>query len=287
MTTIRYGSSSNQSSFYTGQPLSNAMIGLHAPSILAAAPHESRGARYRFIPTIDVIEGLRREGFAPFEVRQTRCRVPGKRDFTKHLVRLRHQSSGYGSLSAEVPEIVLVNSHDGTSSYQLLSGIFRMVCSNGLIAGDICDDIRIRHSGNIVDDVIEGSFRVLDNVKAVTERIDTYKATVLDVREQAAFCAAAAELKWGSDDNGNSLAPVTGDSVLRLAGENRWEDRGGDAWRVFNRVQENLLKGGIRGRSTSGRRTTTRAVNGVSENVRLNRALWTLMDHLVEHKTNN
>lgn len=282
MTYYRYGSSSNQSSYYTGAPLSNDQIARYAPSILAAEPHESRGERYAFIPTIEVLEGLRAEGFEPFEVRQTRCRDAGKRDFTKHLVRLRHTS--LDGLQSEVLEIVLVNSHDGTSSYQLLSGVFRMVCSNGLIAGDVCDDIRIRHSGNVVNDVIEGSFRVLDNIQLVTDRIDTYKATQLTDHEQRAFCQAATELRWGADANGNSLAPLY--DHAQLARVRRFEDRGDDAWRTFNRVQENVLQGGLRGRSASGRRTTTRQVQGVNENVRLNRALWTLMDALVSHKTN-
>jgi len=280
MTTIRYGRSSNQSSFRSGAALTNDQIARHAPSILATEAHESRGKRYSFIPTIEVLDGLRNEGFEPFEVRQTRCRDAGKREFTKHLVRLRHSSLDRNY--AEVPEIVLVNSHDGTSSYQLLSGIFRMVCSNGLIAGDICDDIRIRHTGNVVNDVIEGSFRVLDNLKLVGERIEGYKGTQLAPREQSAFFDAAAELRWGSDDNGNSLAPLHQTSSIGTA--RRYEDRGDDAWRVFNRAQENLLDGGLLGRSASGRRTRTRQVQGVNENVRLNRALWTLMDRLVDHK---
>ena len=149
---------------------------------MAAEAHESRGERYAFVPTLAVIDGLRAEGFQPYEVRQTRCRDLDKREHTKHLVRLRH--SGSTHLDGNYPEIVLVNSHDGTSSYQLLSGIFRMVCSNGLIAGDICDDVRIRHSGNLVEEVIEGSFRVLDNLKLVGEHIDQYKAIEVSRPEQ-------------------------------------------------------------------------------------------------------
>ncbi len=276
----RYSRSANQSAFRSDVALSNDQIARYAPSILAREAHESRGDRYAFIPTIEVLDGLRLEGFQPFEVRQTRCRDAGKRDFTKHLLRLRHPDAF--KAAGEVPEIVLLNSHDGTSSYQLLAGFFRFVCSNGLIAGDVCNDIRIRHSGNVVQDVIEGSYRVLDNIKQVESRIDAYKGTQLTFDERVAFADAAVELRWGSDESGKSLAPIySQDQLLR---PQRWDDRGNDLWKTFNVVQEHLLQGGVQGRSSNGRRTRTREVAGVNENVKLNRALWTLADRLAQHK---
>jgi hypothetical protein len=272
----QYARSSNQSAFRSTTPLSNEQIARYAPSVLAQEAHESRGDRYTFIPTIEVLDGLRREGFQPFEVRQTRVRDQSKREHTKHLVRLRHESS-ITSLE-EVPEIILLNSHDGSSSYQLLSGFFRFVCSNGLIAGDVCNDIRVRHSGNVVDDVIEGAVRVLDNVEEIAGRIDTYKSITLAPEEATVFANAALSLRWDEDK-----APVQADQVLRTR---RWADNKADLWTTFNRVQENLLKGGLSGRSTTGRRTSTRAVGGVNENVKLNRALWSLADGLAQLKTN-
>ena len=87
-----FGRSSNQATFRAQSPLSNDMIARFAPSVMAHEAHESRGDRYSFIPTIQVIDGLRAEGFEPYEVRQTRVRDAGKREHTKHLVRLRHAS---------------------------------------------------------------------------------------------------------------------------------------------------------------------------------------------------
>jgi hypothetical protein len=270
----RYNTSSNQTSFRSDFPLTNDDIARAAPSVLATSAHESRGDRYAFIPTIDVLDGLRREGFQPFEVRQTKCRDAGKREHTKHLVRLRHPDAF--SSQGEVPEIVLLNSHDGTSSYQLLAGFFRFVCSNGLIAGDVCNDVRVRHSGNVVNDVIEGSYTVLDNIKEIGERIEAYKAITLAPQEQVAFAEAATLLRWDEDK-----VPVTASSLIV---PRRYEDRDPTLWNVFNRAQENLLNGGLRGRTTTGKRTRTRAVGGVTENVKLNKALWTLADSLAKHK---
>jgi hypothetical protein len=271
----KFSTSSNQAAFRSATPLSNDQISLYAPSVLAESAHESRGERYTFIPTISVIDGLRKEGFQPYEVRQTRVRDLSKRDHTKHMVRMRHESSIVGD---EVPEIILLNSHDGSSSYQLLAGIFRFVCSNGLIAGDVFNDVRVRHSGNVVDDVIEGSFRVLENTNEIVDRIESYKGITLSAPEQQVFANAALQLRWDAEE-----APVEAE---RLLAPKRWADNKSDLWTTFNRVQENMIKGGVRGRSTTGRRLSTRAVGGVSENVKLNRALWTLADGLAGLKSN-
>jgi len=269
---IRYATSSQQSTFRSQSALSNEQIAYYAPSVMASEAHESRGERYSFIPTIQVIDGLRAEGFQPYEIRQTKVRDAGKREHTKHMVRMRHASS---IVADEVPEIILLNSHDGTSSYQIMSGVFRFVCSNGLIAGDMFNNIKVRHSGNVVGDVIEGATRVLEDAKQIGSRIDEYKAITLNYDEQTAFARAALQLRWGDDQ------PVVPGSILRPS---RWQDREDNLWTVYNRVQENMMKGGVRGRSATGRRTTTRAVGGVTENVKLNKALWTLADTMAALK---
>ena len=269
---IRYATSSQQSSFRSQSSLSNEQIAYHAPSVMASEAHESRGERYSFIPTIQVIDGLRAEGFQPYEIRQTKVRDAGKREHTKHMVRMRHASS---IAADEVPEIILLNSHDGTSSYQIMSGVFRFVCSNGLIAGDMFNNIKVRHSGNVVGDVIEGATRVLEDAKQIGSRIDEYKAITLDYDEQQAFARSALQIRWGDEK------PV---QASRLLQPSRWQDRQDDLWTVYNRVQENMMKGGVAGRSATGRRTTTRAVGGVTENVKLNKALWTLADTMAALK---
>ena len=116
----QYARSSNQSSFRSKFALSNDQIAHYAPSVLAQEAHESRGERYTFIPTIEVLDGLRREGFQPFEVRQTRVRDQSKREHTKHLVRLRHESSI--TSVEEVPEIIMLSHLPGTPVEQVPIG---------------------------------------------------------------------------------------------------------------------------------------------------------------------
>ncbi len=101
-----------------GRSLSDDQIRAVAPSIFADAPHESRSERYSYIPTATVLQELRGEGFEPFMVCQARVRQDDRRDYTKHMTRLRHASQTNGR---EANEIILLNSHNGTSSYRWIS----------------------------------------------------------------------------------------------------------------------------------------------------------------------
>ncbi|MFM0232166.1 MULTISPECIES: DUF932 domain-containing protein [Paraburkholderia] len=258
-------------------PLSDDQIRCVAPSIFADGKHESRSERYTYIPTIDILCGLREEGFQPFMVCQTRVRDQGKREYTKHMLRLRHADQINGD---EANEIVLLNSHDGTSSYQMLAGMLRFVCQNGIVAGDNVADIRVPHKGNIVQSVINGAFDVLDGFDLIHEQKDGMRDVTLDHGEQHAFARSALALRCDPTD-AEIPAPITESQLLA---PRRFEDRHDDLWTVFNRVQENLTKGGLHGRSRTGRSVSTRPITGIDQNVKLNRALWMLAEAMRQMK---
>lgn len=266
---------SRSPSLRSESPLSDDQIRRVAPSIFAEAAHESRSQRYSYIPTAAVLNELRKEGFQPFAVTQTRVRDEGKREHTKHMIRLRHASQING---AEANEIILLNSHDGTSSYQMLAGMFRLVCHNGLVCGDTVADVRVPHKGDVAGSVIEGAFEVLSGFERVKESRDLMRSVTLDEGEAEVFARAALALKY---DDPNKPAPVTESQVLM---PRRFDDRRPDLWTTFNRVQENITKGGLAGRSANGRRQQTRPVQGIDSDVRLNRALWLLADGLRQLK---
>ena len=256
-------------------PLSDDQIRAVAPSIFADAPHGSRSQRYSYIPTAAVLQELRGEGFEPFMVCQTRVRQDDRRDYTKHMIRLRHASQINGR---EANEIILLNSHDGTSSYQMLAGMFRFVCSNGLVCGDTVADVRVPHKGDVAGSVIEGAFEVLSGFERVKESRDLMRGITLDEGEAEVFARAALSLKY---DDPDKPAPITESQILM---PRRFDDRRPDLWSVFNRTQENLTQGGLRGRSANGRRQQTRPVQGIDQNIRLNRALWLLADGMRQLK---
>jgi hypothetical protein len=253
-----------------GRPLSDDRIRRAVPSIYAEEPHHSRSDRYGYIPTSRVLDGLRKEGFQPFFACQTRVKIADKADFTKHMLRLRHASQIGGADSTEADEIILINSHDGSSAYQMLAGVFRFVCSNGLICGEEVGDIRVPHRGNVVEKVIEGAYTVLDEFERIDRNREAMKQIQLSPPEQQVFARAALVERFGEDKT-----PVTAEQVLE---PERWEDRGSDLWTVFNRTQEHLVRGGLRARTATNRRTRTRAVTGIDQAVKLNRGLWALAE---------
>ena len=108
------------------RPLTDDELMQFVPSVFSGDKHESRSERYTYIPTINIINKLRDEGFQPFFACQSRVRDLGRREYSKHMLRLRRE----GHINEqEVPEIILLNSHDGSSSYQMIPGIFRFVCT--------------------------------------------------------------------------------------------------------------------------------------------------------------
>jgi hypothetical protein len=263
--------------------LSEDQLRKATPSVFAEAAHASRSERYTYIPTIEVLRALKAEGFEVFSAKQARARAEGRSDYTKHLLRLRHASqiSAAAVVGDSVAEILLLNSHDGSSSYQMSAGAFRFVCSNGLAVPDgICQTVRVSHQGKIVDKVTEGAFEILDGLTRVIDSRDAMRAVTLNDGEASAFARAALRLRFDvpQDEASPDLAaPVTEEQMLR---PRRIEDRGMDLWSVLNRVQENALKGGVRGRNSAGQRTTTREVKGIDQDVKLNRAIWTLGEEM-------
>lgn len=262
------------------QPLTDDQIARLAPSVFASTPHDSRSSRYAMIPTSDVLAGLRREGFVPFAAQQGRSRVEGKEAFTKHLLRLRHVDAlaKPAAVGDAVNEILVLNSHDGTSAYKMMAGCFRFVCANGLVVGSIVDDVRVAHTGTVVRDVIEGAHRILGQFGAVDSSRDAMQSLQLSSGEQRAFAEAALSVRYPDAIEAEGV-PVSVEQALR---PRRYEDQDASLWATFNRVQETLVGGGVRGPRVNGRRMTTRAVNGIDGNVALNRGLWILAEKMRE-----
>ena len=192
------------------------------------------------------------------------------------MIRMRHAAQV--NARPEANEIILINSHDGASSYQMLAGVFRFVCCNGLVCGTVANDIRIPHKGNVQDEVIEGAFRVLDDFEAVDASAEAMKALTLDEGEELAFATAALSLRYGEErSEGQPPAPIT---AAQLVEARRIEDTGRSLWTSFQRIQENVMRGGQPGRSTQGRRVRSREVASIDRGVSLNRALWVLAEEM-------
>lgn len=249
-----------------------------APSAFADSAHESRSARYAYIPTHKVIHAMRAEGFQCVGAMQSRSRL-GRHEHTKHMLRFaRPGDGGMIRVGDSIPQVALVNSHDGSSAYSLMAGLHRLVCSNGLLVAEgTVESVKVQHTGDIVGRVIEGSYTVIDGANRAAEVSQQWGAIQLSDSEAEAFANSAALLRW----DGDKAPPVDTRALLR---PRRAEDQSNDLWTVFNRTQESLVRGGQRGRQSNGRRFTVRPVAAIDGNVKLNRALWSLGEEMAKLK---
>lgn len=251
--------------------LHNDTIQLLAPSVFAYQPWEQMGERYGFIPTIEIIDLLRRNDFAVTAAMQSRTRIDGRRPFTKHMLRMRHLSY-IDKPASEIPEIVIVNSHDGRCSYQFHAGIFRMVCGNGLIvkSKDFAS-IRMRHQGGdaLLANVMEVTRAILDHAPLVMDRIERWKGMQLTHLQEYNFACMA-----------STLRPVFSNDPDALLIPRRGGDSSNDLWTVANRIQENLLRGGVSVEVENHRYIRPKKISSVNSNLQINARLWEMAEKL-------
>lgn len=272
----RFGRNSHQIS--GREALDNEALYRHAPSVFAREAHDSRSQRYVYVPTIEIVEGLRREGWFPFFAVQAVPRDGERMGHAKHMLRLR-RDDGIGK--PEAAEVIIVNSHDGTSAYQMFAGILRFVCTNSMIAGERFEEVRVPHKGGIQDQIIEGVYTVAKDFPRLIDATETMKGTQLSRDEQQVLAEASLVARYGEEES-----PLRPDQIIA---PRRHEDVGQSLWQTFNVIQENMIRGGLSGRRQTSdghiRRSRTRAINGIDQNVGLNRALWTLAEGMQRLKT--
>jgi hypothetical protein len=228
-------------------------------------------ARYTFIPTERVLSGLMQAGFVPVDARQAHTRSMSPLH-ARHIVRLRRRLETV-QLRDAVPEVVFLNSHDGTSAYQLRMGIFRVVCTNGLIVSrGALPSICVMHRGNVVDEVVLGALHMAERFESLAGQVERMEGRRLFKDEQLSFAARALALRFAPD------CTVTPGQLLMCR---RSEDGGENLWSILNRVQENLLRGGLTRWTPSGRLVRTRRITSIREDVRINSGLWDLASEVL------
>lgn len=268
-----------------GEALDYEKIARFAPTVFANDRHESRSEKFQVIPTHQLLAAFSKEGFVPVKVQVGGTRDLNKRAFTKHLIRFRRVGdlTGPAKVGDSHPEVALLNAHDGTSSYQLHAGLFRLVCTNGLTVSDAnFGPVKVGHSGRgVLDKVIEGTYRVLDDAVLALEHARELTTVGLSRDEQRIFGEAALRLRFDEE----TLPQIDGSTVVQ---PRRAADVAPDLWHTFNRAQENLVRGGLpyTHRSEEGRVThrDTRPVQSADGDVKLNRALWHLANEFAKLK---
>jgi hypothetical protein len=145
----------------------------------------------------------------------------------------------------------------------------------------VCDAtfqrISIKHSGFNPDSVVEASFEVLSAVPDIMNKVQLFQDRILTDAERLALATGAATYRW-EDPN---KAPV---SPSMLLNPRRFGDGARDLWTTLNTVQENLIRGGQRDysrrRLDGSRLPKSRAIKGIDEDIKLNKALWQMAEVL-------
>ncbi len=269
LSTLTFGSHVN----VFAQNLSIDALRERVPAVFAESPDGSLSPKYTFIPTERVLSGLILAGFVPVDARQAHTR---KSSFlhARHVLRMRRRFETV-QLRDSVPEIVFLNSHDGTSAYQLRLGLFRVVCTNGLIVSrGAFPAYCVAHRGNVVDDVVAGALEMSERFETLATQVERMEQRVMARGEQIEFATRALALRY-PDPATQGVLP------MQLLTSRRPQDLGGDLWSVLNKVQENLIGGGIQRRSPTGRLVRARRITSIREDVRLNSRLWDLASEVL------
>lgn len=257
----------------------NAIVKLPA-AVTSKAPAPHLTERYVHIDTTKVIRVLGEEGFTVAGVRQDSSRTRDPR-FVRHEVDFRHPELSASKPAARQvgdvePRILFVNSHNGTVRARFILGLFRLVCTNGMVVGSPWANTNnaVLHIGDEARNIIDRIREASKGTGAMFAEVERMQRKQLTRAQQLDFARRAAELRFGAGA-ADRYPPET------LLGLRRAEDEGDSLWRVLNRVQENGTKPGLQGMSATGRVVTSRGIAGIAHDHKWNAELWRLAAELV------
>jgi hypothetical protein len=220
---------------------------------------------------------MRKLGWEPVQAIGVKARKGGNSAIKKHLVKFRNEGVYMADADGNVDsyiEVLLTNSHDGSSTFRFEAGIFRVVCSNGLVVKDNdLGTLKIRHQGYDFETLRSLINTMVEKLPDVVGRINTFSDTLLEEINIDDFALKAAQLRFGDEMinyNIQSLLEVT-----------RNEDQGNNIWCVLNRLQEKLVNGGFNYQNEKGKTRKARAIKNFTQNIEFNSKLWELAESYV------
>jgi hypothetical protein len=204
---------------------------------------------YSFVPTINVVNDLRELGYECVAAEQVKARKKTTNGYQKHMLTFEHPDYRIEG-AEEFPQLLLTNSHNGENAFQLSAGIFRLVCSNGLvIKSEDYGSQRLIHKGYSFEAVREMVNEFVGQIDETLTKITAMKTVKITTEQQVEFAKQAALLRFKSKSyNEENIGNVVDlDNLLEAT---RPEDDGDGLWEVYNRVQESLVNGGYNYAST-------------------------------------
>ena len=234
------------------------------PAIGATAPIDHVSTKYQFVSTKDVLERISDYGW-----RITNATAQNAKPTSQHRITLVHENDLNTTAKMDgIPRIEMFNSHDRTKRLMFAVGYFRFVCSNGLIvASGPAETIRTKHrfTDDKLESIIEQIGVISERFPAIMNRINDFQSRTLTESEQVSFAEYAVRGRFNYRPQMPKKYTDTLAVTSRMLTSRRTQDEGDTTWSVYNRVQENLVRG-IDGWS--------RPIKGYADSVRVNQLLW-------------
>lgn len=242
-----------------------------APAVATTNPIGKASGKYSFVSTIDAIELIQSAGWLPYRASQSAVAKKSNDGFQRHLIKFTRPDMLLPA-SEERIDLILFNSHDTGSSFKIAMGIFRFVCANGMVVGDSALEFAHRHINFDQSAFLRSVTAIADNGSRIADQVGDFKAIELTPQENGIYAQAAAQLI--SDTPEKVHAPD-------LLHARRYDDRvKNNLWTTFNKVQENVIKGGVRRQGMK----RTRGIKAIDKDLKLNKALWMLTERMAEIK---
>lgn len=249
----------------------------NAPFIFAKEKtNPATSARYEFVDTETLIDDMAKLGWGVTECKQQRA---NKRSNVRSFHTVAFQNPDVyitkddGTIEA-FPRIIVSNSHDGFHSFKFMAGLYRLVCSNGLILADAeFTSFSIRHINYDFTELQKIVAQSIELTHKKVEVINTMRETKMTLEQKETLAKRAIairkgikgwdELKVAKSDLQDILEPV------------RKEDEGDSLWNVFNVLQEKVIKGDFTfGKTKTGRARKARPITGAAKDIDVNQALF-------------
>lgn len=257
------------------QELSTDTIRENAPAVFSTRPAPDRTERYHMVHSAAIIDAMAERDFVVTSAGQDR---PTRRDpaYVRHMLRFAHRESlGKAAVVNDVvPQMLFWNSHNGRTKARLTTGFFRFVCANGMVVGEDVSTYAFSHVGDVEEQLKRGLQIAAETTEQGKEKIDWWKTITMSRPKIVRFGEEAAKLRFGETAGSYNV-----EDIIR---PRRDEDQDNVLWTVFNRVQENLMVGGLEGRNANGRTVHSRAVTGITNDLHFNRGLWQLADEVAQ-----
>ena len=241
-----------------------------APSVFTQTQSPELSDKYTHIPTTRVMSDMEALGWGVVKANEVKTKK--NKGYQKHILTFQNPEITITSKDGDkvIPQIILMNSHNGKSKFRFAAGLFRLVCSNGLvIADEEFANLNIRHMGYTFEELQEIMNTIVEKLPLTVECMNRMRATELDRESQIRFALECIECRFDE----KNIIKLDIDSVLNPI---RKEDYGNDLWSIFNVVQEKVLAGGFDVISTKGKVRKAREVKNFTQDQQINKDLYTV-----------